>query len=458
MAAPRGPIRGARAHRSRALGGIVAALVAMTWGSAPANATVVLHDQFTQPYEFVNWDCGYPMTVAGVESHTVQLRADKSLDGNYFVTDKYQFTETWTTADGRWFTVAGNALNKDVKATPVGGTVYEFTFHNPGQPVIVTDSSGALVARDRGNLAFHYTFDVADGSFNFLGFGAAGPHPVFFTDLCRIVGPLVGTGSAQYLTPRPLGSTDAGMGYYEYLPPSYTDAGTQSPLLVAFNGYGENGDGTADGLRNLLNTGIPRFIDVDGWPTDRPLVVLAAQHIEEPPGFDFSSCDGIPWGGSCNMQVQHDRNHASPAFCTTPDEVHDFISYAVAHYNVDPHRVYATGLSCGAFGTWEYLARYGDEQLAAAVPIAGEGRPAWATAGCGLGSVAIWAFHGALDDVVDPQGSIATMTNLAACPGVPADRAQLTVYPDLYHEGWDQAYSGSRGDDIYTWMLGFSNP
>ena len=62
------------------------------------------------------------------------------------------------------------------------------------------------------------------------------------------------------------------------------------------------------------------------------------------------------------------QRSASPAFCTTPDEVHDFIAYAVAHYNVDPKRVYVTGLSCGAFGTWEYLAKYGDEQVAAAVP------------------------------------------------------------------------------------------
>jgi alpha-beta hydrolase superfamily lysophospholipase len=73
-------------------------------------------------------------------------------------------------------------------------------------------------------------------------------------------------------------------------------------------------------------------------------------------------------------------------------------------------------------------------------------------------SVAIWAFHGELDDVVDPQGSIAPMTQLAACPGVPANRARLTVYPDLTHDGWNQAYTGALGDDIYTWMLAFSTP
>ena len=278
--------------------------------------------------------------------------------------------------------------------------------------------------------------------------------------MCKAVAPLTGTNSARYLTPRPLDSTASAMGYYEYLPPSYRDAGAQSPLLVALNGYGENGDGTADGLRNLLATGIPRFIDVGGWPTDRPLVVLAPQHVEDPPGFNFEACNtpAVIWFGSCAMQLQHDRDHASPAFCTTPGEIHDFISYALARYNVDPKRIYVTGLSCGGFGAWEYLATYGNQQVAAAIPIAGDGRPAWTTAGCGLDSVAIWAFHGGLDDVVDPRGSIGPLTDLADCPGVPTNRARLTVYPDLTHDGWDQAYSGSLGDDIYTWMLGFSKP
>jgi hypothetical protein len=436
-----------------------AVLVSMIWSAAPASATIISRDQTTLPYNEVRWDCGYPMTVVGVASHKVQVRADNQLAGNVFFTDNYDFKEVWTAADGRSFTQSANGLAKDVQAKPVGGSVYRFTFHNSGQPAVITDSSGKVVYRDRGNVSFSYTIDIADGTFNFLGVKVSGPHPLFNLDMCKAVAPLVGTDSARYLTPRPLGSTNSGMGYYEYLPPSYRASGVQSPLLVAFNGYGENGDGTPDGLRDLLNTGIPRFIDVGGWPTDRPLVVLAAQHIEEPPGFDFAPCSAVViWNGSCDMQLQHDRNHASPAFCTTPNEIHDFITAAVARYNVDPKRVYVTGLSCGGFGAWEYLAKYGNQQVAAAVPIAGDGRPAWATAGCGLGSVAIWAFHGELDDVVNPQGSIAPMTRLAACPGVPADRAKLTVYSGLTHDGWDQAYSGSLGDDIYTWMLAFSQP
>lgn len=402
--------------------------LAMTWGVTPASATTLQQYHLTQPYDYVAWDCGYPVRVVGVVTDTVVVRADKKLAGNVFVTDAYKFTETRTATDGRFFTVTANGLSKDLKAKPVGGSVYLFTYVNPGQVTTIIDSSGNLVARDRGNLSYTYTIDLATGAFTFLGVKIAGPHPTW-PDICKTVAPLVGTDSARYLTARPLGSTSFSMGYYEYLPPSYSASGAKSPLLVAFNGYGENGDGTPGALAYLLYTGIPRFIDVGGWPTDRPLVVLAAQHVESP---------GLG--------------------CTTPDEVHDFIAYAVARYNVDPTRVYATGLSCGAIGTWEYLAQYGNEQVAAAIPIAGDGRGAWATAGCDLASVPLWAFHGELDDVVSPQGSIVPMTNIQACPGVSADRAKLTIYPGLYHDGWDQAYSGSLGDDIYTWMLGFSRP
>ena len=460
MALRRDPTRGIRARRIRWLSSFVAVLVAITCGSVSAGASVVDRDRFTRSYNDVRWDCGYPLQVSGVESHKVQVRKNKKLDGYDFVTDNYDVTEVWTAADGRSFTLTGSGIAKNVQIKRVQGSVYEFTFHNSGQPAVITDSSGVVVYRDRGTISFHWTFDVATGESNFSDPRVSGPHPLFELGLCKAIAPLVGGNSAQYLTPRPIGSTSLRMGYYEYLPPSYRVTGSGSPLLVALNGYGEDGDGTADELQRLLLAGIPRFIDVGGWPTARPLVVLALQSFEEPPGFDTTPCEtpDVVWMGSCNMQLQHDRNHESPTGCTTPDEVHDFITFAVANYNVDSKRVYVTGMSCGAFGAWEYLAKYGDEQVAAAVPIGGEGRPAWATAGCGLASVPLWAFYGELDDIVDPRGSIEPMTNVAACPGVTADRAKLTGYPGLFHEGWDQAYSGSLGDDIYAWMLGFSKP
>ena len=57
----------------------------------------------------------------------------------------------------------------------------------------------------------------------------------------------IGTGSSQRLAPRPAGTTDAPLGYYEYLPPDYDDE-ESSPLLVFLHGFGESGDGSAGQL------------------------------------------------------------------------------------------------------------------------------------------------------------------------------------------------------------------
>ena len=451
-----------RSSRARRWLGLTAAIViTMTLTAGSASATVGERERvFKNPYEFTAWDCGYPMQVVGVETHFIHVRTDRRVDGNVFFTNNYSWRETWTAADGRSFTISGNGIFKDVQAKSLGGSLYQFAFHENGQPFVLKDSSGKVISRDRGNLTGSYTFDFGTGEFNFLGNKLHGPHPMFDVDLCKAVEPLTGiSDSAKYLTERPIGSTDSPAGYDEYLPPSYTATGAQSPLLLFFHGYGETGDGTPEAISRLVAAGIPKYINVGGWPTDRPFVVLAPQHVEDPPGFDFSSCDGAQFGGSCNMQVQHDNGNVQPAFCTTPNEVRDFIDFATTHYNVDLSRVYVTGLSCGAFGVWEYLGFYGgDHKVAAAVPIAGEGRPAFATASCSLGDTPIWAFTGLLEDTVDPQGSIVPMTALQDDCGVPAEQAKLTVYPDRDHNSWDPAYGGANGDDIYSWMLGFTTP
>ena len=265
----------------------------------------------------------------------------------------------------------------------------------------------------------------------------------------------IGTGSSQRLAPRPAGTTDAPLGYYEYLPPDY-DGDESSPLLVFLHGYGESGDGSELELGILRATGIPQLIETDRWPSERPFVVLAPQHAYPQEEEHFAPCDGVLHFGSCAMRIQHDLRHPeNGSICLTPTEIHDFLTYAIANYDVDPDRVYLTGLSCGAFGAWEYVAEYGGDQIAAIVPIAGDGRPAWDAAMCSLGEVGIWAFHGDLDDVVAPAGSIDTIDELTACPQPRLD-AELTVYPDADHDSWTRTYDESAGHDIYDWLLGFT--
>ena len=159
------------------------------------------------------------------------------------------------------------------------------------------------------------------------------------------------------------------------------------------------------------------------------------------------------------MTLQHERGHPEPgSLCFTPTEIATFLSYAIATYDVDPKRVYLTGLSCGAFGAWEYLSTCGDDHVAAVVPIAGEGRPAAASAGCARGAVPIWAFHGLVDDLVNPAGSNEPVAQLQSCPSPPANDARLSTYPDADHDSWTRTYAIGADDDIYTWMLGHQTP
>ena len=232
------------------------------------------------------------------------------------------------------------------------------------------------------------------------------------------------------LSARPLGSTAAQSGFFEFLPAGYGTGISKPPLLVFFHGVGENGDGK-DQLSRVLKHGPLKQVVDNRWPSVRRFVVLSPQHrpapVDPAVGFD----------------------------CPTAEEIHAFITFAVGHYDVDPHRVYLTGLSCGAIGSWSYLSAHMNEQVAAAVLVAGNGRPAWAAHGCALANaLPIWGFHGDADTVVPPAGTIEPMNGLGACPRPPRHEEKLTVYPGVGHDSWTQTYAvADPANDIYAWLL-----
>src|SRR5690606_21026053 len=122
-----------------------------------------------------------------------------------------------------------------------------------------------------------------------------------------------------------------------------------------------------------------------------------------------------------------------------------------------PTRIYHTGQSCGAIGSWNYLAEHFDEFVTAAVLISGDGKPAFETAGCDLGRVAIWALHNENDLSVNSSGSVVPIEGLLACDP-PAD-AKLTIYPGASeHDAWTKTYDLSAGNDIYSWLLEHVHP
>ena len=415
----------------------------------------------TDTYGRQNVECGYPIDIAGTFTSSALTRIRSPKDPTtFFDHELFSFREVWTnTATGAWFVIRGQWLSADLAAKHIEGNVYEYISMQAGQPFVIEDSTGRVIARERGVIRFRVQWDTGGDTdparefVNFLGLELKGPHPGFDADTCRYAGDVfkMSTSSQRYSL-HPAGSTASPLGYAAYLPPSY--GGSPSPLLVFLHGSGESGDGSADALTVMDNQAIPRYIANDGWPDSRPFVVLAPQHQETLQAADYGHCDTVDFPGSCLTATQHDLgNPDDNSFCITPTQVHDFIAYAVANYNVDPSRVYLTGLSCGGYGTWEYLGTYGDAQVAAAVPIAGEGRPAWESAGCALASVPVWAFHGALDDLLNPQGSIVPITGLRNQCGVADQDAGLTVYPDRGHDAWNVTYALGAPVDIYSWLL-----
>ena len=231
-----------------------------------------------------------------------------------------------------------------------------------------------------------------------------------------------GAGLAQGRhTPRPLGTMPgAKNGYWEYLPPGYGD-GVKRPLLIFWHGSGESGTGSAADLTRILAHGPPKLIAANQWPAERPFIVLSVQHNQD-----------------CFMVGNLQR---------------DFLSFAMAAYDVDPTRVYQTGLSCGAVGITDFMARFGTSPVAATVLISGIITPAWTAQGCGLVTdMALWVFHGSADTTASPLGDATNLPNLIACPQ-PRKDVRFTMYPGVEHDAWTRTYDLSAGNDIYTWLL-----
>ena len=120
-----------------------------------------------------------------------------------------------------------------------------------------------------------------------------------------------------------------------------------------------------------------------------------------------------------------------------PEELIQLVDNAIKHLNVDPNRVYVTGLSMGGYGTWRLASAYPD-RFAAAVPICGGGEPD--TMASTLARVPIWAFHGAKDTVVP----LAESQNMVDAVKKAGGDIRLTVYPEAQHNSWTETYDNQE--------------
>jgi predicted peptidase len=215
-----------------------------------------------------------------------------------------------------------------------------------------------------------------------------------------------------------LAARDVTIHYLLFTPKEYKSDGEPWPLLLFLHGYGESG---RNELERVKIHGPPKLVEKRA---DFPFIVVAPQC---PP-------------------VKYDMKEIVKAW--KADELIQLVDHVAKNLNIDPTRIYVTGLSMGGFGTWRLVAAH-PERFAAALPICGGGEPD--TMAKSLTGVPIWAFHGARDSVVPLSASEKMVDAVRQAGG----QVEFTVYPNVEHDSWTQTYDNEK---VYEWLLSHRRP
>lgn len=208
-------------------------------------------------------------------------------------------------------------------------------------------------------------------------------------------------------------SKQVSLDYLQYLPQDHGKDPTKKwPMILFLHGAGERGDD----INLVKKHGIARVVE----ERDLPFVTIAPQ---------------------CPV------NHWWSDFLPVLDSL---VSQAVQTLNVDPLRVYLTGLSMGGFGTWHLAAEY-PHRFAAIAPICGGvswmyGFPQRVSE---IAHVPTWVFHGAKDSIVPVKASEDMVSALKDC----GSDVRFTVYPEADHDSWTETYNNP---ELYDWFLAHS--
>ena len=186
--------------------------------------------------------------------------------------------------------------------------------------------------------------------------------------------------------------------YLIYTPNRYEGSGEKYPLLIFLHGVGERGTD----IEKVKTHGPPMLIEKG---KSFPFIVVSPQSEGE-------------WKA---------------------DYIYDLIQHLRENYRIDEDRISLTGIGPG---TWDIAMTY-PSTFAAIAPVCGEGElsRAWR-----LRHVAVWGFHGAKDEVIPLSASKDLVDEVKKYNS----DVLLTVYPEVHHDSWVQAYESPL---LYDWML-----
>jgi predicted peptidase len=193
------------------------------------------------------------------------------------------------------------------------------------------------------------------------------------------------------------------MAYLVYIPHEYYAAKQKWPLLIYLHGVSDCGSD----LDLIRRNGPSSFIDAGH---DLPMIVISPQC---PRGERFKS-----------------------------PTVLELVEFAKRTFRVDRNRIFVAGYSMGASVAW-HMAITQPRQFAAIIPVAGFGDTS--NSAC-LGTLSVWAFHGARDESVSLELAEASVNAVQKAGGT----SRLTVLPDKGHDICRDVFSRS---DVYDWLL-----
>lgn len=221
-------------------------------------------------------------------------------------------------------------------------------------------------------------------------------------------------------------SSDGNILNYRLLKPENEKAGKKYPLVIFLHGAGERGN---DNQKQLIH-GSQMFLN----PVNRekyPAYVLFPQCPED--GFWAYSSRPEAWEGLVPEEEM------PPIF----KAVKEMLDFYLENPSIDRSKVYIIGLSMGAMGTYDMVARF-PEIFAAAIPICGAVNPPERMKS--VKDVSFRIFHGDADPTVPVECSRKAYKVLKES-GV---KVEYYEFPGCGHLSWNPAFSQP---DFMEWLF-----
>lgn len=219
--------------------------------------------------------------------------------------------------------------------------------------------------------------------------------------------------------------TSSNIGYLEYLPQDYNKNNNNYPIVIFLHGIGERGTTSTDpttlknSVQKVANVGLAKNVK---YGAQYPFILISPQ---------LKNSYG-KWPANYVMSV---------------------LEHVKKYLRIDQKRIYITGLSLGAYGTWTTLGAY-PSVFAAAVPICSGGNELSKACTIAAGNVALWAFHGTGDKISSYTITTKMINAINGCTPKPSPLAKTTLFSGLGHIIWDKVY---KETNALSWMLGITN-